>query len=126
MEPEALANPFRDRIAPADEERVFVCPPPGSCPRRRAFSSVPSVPSPPCAVLWPGSAGYSAQSRRRVPGESFVYKSPPHPHGRSEEHTSELQSRENLVCRLLLEKKKKKNNSNMIKNKKKKKKIKNN
>src|SRR5690606_39499264 len=28
------------------------------------------------------------------------------PSGRSEEHTSELQSRENLVCRLLLEKKK--------------------
>src|SRR6266511_3224808 len=30
------------------------------------------------------------------------------PASRSEEHTSELQSRENLVCRLLLEKKKKK------------------
>src|SRR5690606_40306330 len=29
-------------------------------------------------------------------------------HPRSEEHTSELQSRENLVCRLLLEKKKNK------------------
>src|SRR5690606_41517103 len=29
----------------------------------------------------------------------------PPPSGRSEEHTSELQSRENLVCRLLLEKK---------------------
>ena len=29
--------------------------------------------------------------------------------GRSEEHTSELQSRRNLVCRLLLEKKKKSN-----------------
>src|SRR5436309_7790886 len=29
---------------------------------------------------------------------------------RSEEHTSELQSRENLVCRLLLEKKKKTKN----------------
>src|SRR2546430_5849479 len=28
-------------------------------------------------------------------------------HGRSEEHTSELQSQSNLVCRLLLEKKKK-------------------
>src|SRR6266511_365659 len=28
------------------------------------------------------------------------------PVGRSEEHTSELQSRENIVCRLLLEKKK--------------------
>src|SRR5436309_5330174 len=32
------------------------------------------------------------------------------PEGRSEEHTSELQSRENLVCRLLLEKKKCNNN----------------
>src|SRR5690606_39832156 len=30
---------------------------------------------------------------------------------RSEEHTSELQSRENLVCRLLLEKKKKTNST---------------
>src|SRR5690606_39444753 len=30
--------------------------------------------------------------------------------GRSEEHTSELQSRENLVCRLLLEKKKEEDN----------------
>src|SRR5690606_40274097 len=30
---------------------------------------------------------------------------------RSEEHTSELQSRENLVCRLLLEKKKKKSSN---------------
>src|SRR2546429_6956520 len=29
----------------------------------------------------------------------------PHPHVRSEEHTSELQSRLHLVCRLLLEKK---------------------
>src|SRR5690606_41686208 len=31
---------------------------------------------------------------------------PPRAQGRSEEHTSELQSRENIVCRLLLEKKK--------------------
>src|SRR3712207_7390524 len=31
------------------------------------------------------------------------------PRGRSEEHTSELQSRQYLVCRLLLEKKKKYN-----------------
>ena len=30
--------------------------------------------------------------------------------GRSEEHTSELQSHSDLVCRLLLEKKKKKEN----------------
>src|SRR5207247_7677734 len=35
---------------------------------------------------------------------------------RSEEHTSELQSRVDLVCRLLLEKKKKKKNkNNMVK-----------
>src|SRR5438105_13185716 len=33
---------------------------------------------------------------------------------RSEEHTSELQSRVDLVCRLLLEKKKKKNDTNMM------------
>src|SRR5690606_41020550 len=32
---------------------------------------------------------------------------------RSEEHTSELQSRENLVCRLLLEKKKKQKHKRM-------------
>src|SRR5215475_8269845 len=38
---------------------------------------------------------------------------------RSEEHTSELQSRENLVCRLLLEKKKKIHFSNMYIKKKK-------
>src|SRR6266700_8273158 len=45
--------------------------------------------------------------------------------GRSEEHTSELQSRENLVCRLLLETKKKKIYLQFhIKKKKKKKKIK--
>src|SRR6266496_4701885 len=41
---------------------------------------------------------------------------------RSEEHTSELQSRRDLVCRLLLEKKKKKKiKHNIIKKKKKKK-----
>src|SRR5688572_33354017 len=41
----------------------------------------------------PGRAGGPTRARRRV---------------RSEEHTSELQSQSNLVCRLLLEKKKKK------------------
>src|SRR5216684_7968961 len=35
-------------------------------------------------------------------------QAPPGKSGRSEEHTSELQSRLHLVCRLLLEKKKKK------------------
>src|SRR5438105_12440791 len=36
---------------------------------------------------------------------------------RSEEHTSELQSRVDLVCRLLLEKKKKKREHNVIRHK---------
>src|SRR5215469_18698152 len=40
-------------------------------------------------------------------------------HGRSEEHTSELQSRRDLVCRLLLEKKKKKLNRSSQNKKKK-------
>src|SRR2546430_8737270 len=35
-------------------------------------------------------------------------------HERSEEHTSELQSQSNLVCRLLLEKKKNKQHKNYI------------
>src|SRR5712664_4984658 len=39
---------------------------------------------------------------------------------RTEEHTSELQSRSDLVCRLLLEKKKTKNKQNKKKKKKKK------
>ena len=38
------------------------------------------------------------------------FGAPPDSIARSEEHTSELQSRRNLVCRLLLEKKKKKKN----------------
>src|SRR2546428_8490931 len=38
-----------------------------------------------------------------IPGTGTQFTCPP---GRSEEHTSELQSRSDLVCRLLLEKKK--------------------
>src|SRR2546430_3640244 len=41
-------------------------------------------------------------------GESFGTNDHFIPVGRSEEHTSELQSQSNLVCRLLLEKKKRK------------------
>src|SRR5207302_9202113 len=65
-------------------------------------------------------------ARQRAVGNPSVRQQHPHARGtrearrirpdlrlhrrRSEEHTSELQSRENLVCRLLLEKKKKNNN----------------
>src|SRR5690606_40314780 len=52
----------------------------------------------------PDPADYpGAKPELLVPG-SAVFRKP-----RSEEHTSELQSRENLVCRLLLEKKKRHN-----------------
>src|SRR2546430_6011462 len=39
-------------------------------------------------------------------GSPTISTRPPHSTTRSEEHTSELQSQSNLVCRLLLEKKK--------------------
>src|SRR2546430_4392685 len=48
-----------------------------------------------------GSFGFSTSFRTR-PASSTVAT----PNARSEEHTSELQSQSNLVCRLLLEKKK--------------------
>src|SRR5215469_18057994 len=51
----------------------------------------------------------------RRPGPAMI------PPRRSEEHTSELQSRRDLVCRLLLEKKKKKTNKLISRKTKKKK-----
>src|SRR2546430_6932387 len=47
-----------------------------------------------------GIAGYLIEKIRGQPFDAYIRK-------RSEEHTSELQSQSNLVCRLLLEKKKK-------------------
>src|SRR5690606_15485190 len=49
------------------------------------------------ALLEAGRAGSVSHARPQAIENAFL---------RSEEHTSELQSRENLVCRLLLEKKK--------------------
>src|SRR3712207_7312997 len=57
--------------------------------------------------LDPNAAG--VQTARLVtlqPGRNVVRVQVPPLSGRSEEHTSELQSRQYLVCRLLLEKKK--------------------
>src|SRR2546422_7332608 len=56
----------------------------------------------------PPSPGQESRPAAALPG-------PPVPdrEGRSEEHTSELQSRLHLVCRLLLEKKKKKIDNDM-------------
>src|SRR5436309_6834994 len=78
------------------------------------------IPRPPRSPLFPYTTLFrsSAGSRHwpRSPENRGEFHAPADwlapvrraaPHGeRSEEHTSELQSRENLVCRLLLEKKK--------------------
>src|SRR5690606_42100580 len=62
----------------------------GGCPSSRKSSSR-------CEGVHPGSAA----------GHQYPQLTIPSCQSRSEEHTSELQSRENLVCRLLLEKKNK-------------------
>src|SRR3712207_8936069 len=50
-----------------------------------------------------------------TPRQELVLQSHPNYRwGRSEEHTSELQSRQYLVCRLLLEKKKKQHYTNQV------------
>src|SRR5439155_6345055 len=67
------------------------------CPRRAgpAPSPGPGPPRPPPATAGPARPGPA----RRATGPRWSGR-------RSEEHTSELQSRGQLVCRLLLEKKK--------------------
>src|SRR3989441_5862158 len=54
-----------------------------------------------------GAGGGDAAGVRATGGESGEGEAAGHRDGRSEEHTSELQSLAYLVCRLLLEKKKK-------------------
>src|SRR5436309_6481257 len=68
----------------------------------------------PYTTLFRSADGSSQPARKHEIGFYFQGKwrtllfRPELTDSRSEEHTSELQSRENLVCRLLLEKKKKK------------------
>src|SRR3712207_7755308 len=55
-----------------------------------------------------GPLGHEADGASEGGGVEVAHVDPAHedlPRGRSEEHTSELQSRQYLVCRLLLEKK---------------------
>src|SRR5690606_40417231 len=73
---------------------------PGAAPPRAGAGARAA---PPAAVLRPAAAGPAPAGPMRPP-TCGAGKGAPAP--RSEEHTSELQSRENLVCRLLLEKKK--------------------
>src|SRR2546429_7290891 len=62
---------------------------------------------PPRSTLFPYTTLFrSFRRRRRTPRPCGFRCRRCHGHARSEEHTSELQSRLHLVCRLLLEKKK--------------------
>src|SRR5207247_9715793 len=67
-------------------------------PESPVWSSAGSVRSP-LAAVWATNAPFSSNWTAVVRGGT-------RPEFRSEEHTSELQSRVDLVCRLLLEKKK--------------------
>src|SRR5438874_11485570 len=66
------------------------------------------IPPPPRSTLFPYTTLFRSRDRRQpgaAPGR-FAIERRLRAVGRSEEHTSELQSRRDLVCRLLLEKKK--------------------
>src|SRR2546422_1614866 len=74
---------------------------------------------PPRSTLFPYTTLFRSLDPRVEPlrrARRAIVAQPHHPFARwrSEEHTSELQSRLHLVCRLLLEKKKKKKKNNMI------------
>src|SRR5207302_4836767 len=79
-------------------------PPHPPAPRRRSRPPGPrrvhlDRPAPP-----PRGRREDRRPPGRCPGRPFPERgNRPSRRGRSEEHTSELQSRENLVCRLLLE-----------------------
>src|SRR2546427_8665732 len=73
--------------------------PASSASTSRSASSCPASPTS-CSAR-PSFRRMQGRTRRPVSKQSCAWC-------RSEEHTSELQSQSNLVCRLLLEKKKKK------------------
>src|SRR5436305_6552875 len=64
-----------------------------------------------------GGARLEGEERRTPSDQISEIAEHEYPEPRSEEHTSELQSRPHLVCRLLLEKKKKKKQYNLPKHK---------
>src|SRR3989304_8664737 len=60
---------------------------------------------PPRSTLFPYTTLFRSRKLKGVEGRQRLYAVRGESDGRSEEHTSELQSRLHLVCRLLLEKK---------------------
>src|SRR5690554_6975958 len=91
-------------------------------PGRRALSGSAGNCSPWRGLGLQSYRAFPSKARGRKPslrwtGRSRTLSSPVRRPTRSEEHTSELQSRPHLVCRLLLEKKKKKKNKKNTKKK---------
>src|SRR5476649_3057967 len=75
---------------------------------------------PPRSTLFPYTTLFRSPAAPQSFGQQPHAGAPQRPRRRSEEHTSELQSHSDLVCRLLLEKKKKPNSTRNSKQKKKK------
>src|SRR5690606_40246275 len=77
------------------------------CRRTEGTRQGATVPAALCRARRPPAAHHPRPSPDRDGADTHRRRAPraPRPSARSEEHTSELQSRENLVCRLLLEKK---------------------
>src|SRR2546430_11972687 len=59
----------------------------------------------PYTTLFRSLSGYFGRAQDKSPIHVVIQAAPKQIKKRSEEHTSELQSQSNLVCRLLLEKK---------------------
>src|SRR3712207_6886371 len=75
---------------------------------RSPATAPPPAPAPaPAPAAAPAPVAAAVQGVARITNSAGVTKPQVQAAARSEEHTSELQSRQYLVCRLLLEKKKK-------------------
>src|SRR6266498_4908471 len=91
--------------APYSEAGSAVPESPYGWPRMESPFSAPPGESAALTPLPPASSSASPPARFVMRPRLYT-PPPPSEHSRSEEHTSELQSRPHLVCRLLLEKKK--------------------
>ena len=96
--PDELTKPFFDA---ANDERLVI----QNC---TACDRLQHPPAPACSQCGSGDGleWKEMSGRGKIYNYGVVYDTPVRLLQRSEEHTSELQSRTNLVCRLLLEKKK--------------------
>src|SRR5690606_39862090 len=90
------------RTIPTRRSSDLSCPRPSHPPAKARRPGRRCRPKGPPRPAWPARRGRRRTTPRAARLCALSRSSP-----RSEEHTSELQSRENLVCRLLLEKQKK-------------------